>query len=136
MQNYKGSLIVFGETLLTLGSFKFRKSHDIVMKFYLHKNWIIKNRRMSAILIKHFYSVAMNIFVEVLSKKMCGKFKLFFIIKPKLKQFWRIVDTPFFIPLQTRQNFTKTKFQTKLIWFKTGGVPKSLNGIAKLAILQ
>ena len=52
------------------------------------ENKRIKNKSVFAILIKHFYSQVMNIFVEALNKKLWGK--SFFVIKPKL--FWRIED--------------------------------------------
>ena len=72
MQGWETSLIVFGEIFLTLPSSKSRKSYDINMKIY---------ESPSAILIKYNYSQVMNIFVEVLNKKLWVK--SFFVLKPK-----------------------------------------------------
>ena len=64
------------------------KYRQIDMKFHPRKNLIIKNKSLSVIRIKHFYSQIMNIFAKVLNKNLWGKF---FSKK------------------------TKTKFKTKLI---------------------
>ena len=48
---------------------------------------------MCAILIKHSYSQVINIFVEVLNKKLRGNF--FFVIKPKWNLFWKTSDIVF-----------------------------------------
>ena len=62
------------------------KYRQIDMKFHPRKNLIIKNKSLSVIRIKHFYSQIMNIFAKVLNKN-----ENFFSKK------------------------TKTKFKTKLI---------------------
>ena len=41
--------------------------------------------------------------------------KSFFVIKPKWKLFWRIIDTLLQI---LRKDFTKTRSQTNLVWFR------------------
>ena len=50
-----------------------------------YENEIIKNKILSVILIKHFYSQVMNIFVKVHNKKLWAK--SFLVIKPKRKLF-------------------------------------------------
>ena len=50
-----------------------------------YENEIIKNEILSVILIKHFYSQVMNIFVKVHNKKLWAK--SFLVIKPKRKLF-------------------------------------------------
>ena len=73
LQSQNTSLIAFGETLSTLVSSKSSKSHDIDIKFYSRKNYILSNKSVSEILIKHFHSQVMNILLEVLNNKMWEK---------------------------------------------------------------
>ena len=70
---------------------------------------------MSAILITHFYSEVMNIFVKVINKKLCRK--SFFVINYEIKRksFWRIVELCF---LDIEKNFENTKFPTNFGLFE------------------
>lgn len=56
----------FGETLESL---KLCKSYDGDMKFYARKNQIIKEKIVSTIFIKRFYSQVLNILLLALNKK-------------------------------------------------------------------
>ena len=69
-----------------------------------------KNKSVSAIEVKHFYSHVMNILVEVLTKNFGEIF--FSVIKSKTKVFLEDRGYTF---LDIEKNFTKTKFQIKLI---------------------
>ena len=71
---------------------------------------------MSTILIKHFYSKVSKTTVNYSTTK-CG-WNLFFVIKPKWKLFWRIIDTLLQI---LRKDFTKIRSQTNLVWFRIVG---------------
>ena len=86
LQSQNTSLIAFGETLSTLVSSKSSKSHDIDIKFYSRKNYILSNKNVSEILIKHFHSQVMNILLEVLNNKMSEK-SFFFCNKIKTEVF-------------------------------------------------
>ena len=71
----------FGETFLTLACVKF----NMLTGNIIYENEIIKNEILSVILIKHFYSQVINIFVKVQNKKLWAK--SFLVIKPKRKLF-------------------------------------------------
>ena len=60
-----------------------RKSHAIDIKFSSMKNSLTKSKSMSEILIKHFCSQVMNIFIDLLYKRLWDLFIFFFVIKPK-----------------------------------------------------
>ena len=58
--------------------------------------------------------------------------KIFFLIKPKRKLFWRIAETLLYV----NKNFTKTKLQANLISLMTVGAPRSLERIEQLDPIQ
>ena len=76
------------------------------MKFYPYANQIIKNKSVSAILIKHFYS--QDIFAEVLHKNLWGKP---LCEKTKTEAF---LENRGHTYLDIDKNFSKTRFRTKL----------------------
>lgn len=53
----------------TLESLKLCKSYDGDMKFYARKNQIMKEKNVSTIFIKRFYSQVLNILLLLLNKK-------------------------------------------------------------------
>ena len=108
----KTSLLVFGETFLTMASSNSQNFHDIDLNFYPGKNQKTKNESVSEILIKHFYSQVMNIFAEVLNRKLWGKY--FFCNKIKTEPF---LENCGHNVLDIEKNFIKTKFQKN---FKLG----------------
>ena len=74
----------FGETF-SISARSSRVKFIILTGNITYENEIIKKEILSAILIKHFYSQVMNIFVEVHNKEMWTK--SFLVIKPKRKLF-------------------------------------------------
>ena len=82
---------------------------------------------MSAILIQHFHYQVMSTYVEELNKKLCEN--SFFCNKTKTKAPFENSENNF---LDIEKNFTKTKFQTNLIWFRIPVAPRNLEGITKL----
>ena len=112
MQNYKGSLIVFGETLLTLASFKFRKSHDIVMKFYLHKNWIIKNKNVCNF-DKTFLFCSYEYFCRSTQQKNVWKIQIVFYNKTKTEAILKNRRHSFFHSFADTPKLYKNKISNK-----------------------
>ena len=68
---------------------------------------------MSAILIKHFYSVAMNIFVEVLSKKNVWKIQIVFYNKTKTEAILKNRRHSFFHSFADTPKLYKNKISNK-----------------------
>ena len=108
-------MIVFGETFTTLTSSKSHKSRDIDMKFYPRK--------------KSFILKLGIFFLEALNKKSL----YFFCNKNKAELF---LDNRRHNFVDIDKNFTKAKFQTNHIGFRTVEVPRSFEGITKLDTIQ
>ena len=84
----------------------------------------VLNLMLDIISLKYFYS-QLN---EYFQPKVVGK--IFFVMKQKfLENRW---DT--FVDIE--KNFTKTEWQTKLIWFRTVGASISHEGIVKLDTIR
>ena len=81
---------------------------------------------MFAILIKHFYSKNYEYLCRSAQQKIVVNF---FCNKTKTKAF---LDNRGHDFLVIEYNCPKTKFPTKLIWFRTVGAPEILEGIEKL----
>ena len=93
------------------------------MKFYRHTNQIIIEKRVSAILIKHFISKLY--FCRSAPRKLVGKIHIFGN-KTKAEAFLENRGHTF---LDIDKNFTQKKF-------RRNGAPTSLEDIAKLGTIR